>query len=306
VTRWLRRFLVRGVGWRKFLHWAVLNIPTWLEPLVIGWWSLFFLLWGPGRRGVMRNLSAVLPGSTAFGNFFRTYRVFWNYAWSITDNARFRLLRTIPRWEFEGRANFEALQAHDGGAILLTAHMGSYDLGAALFAELTTRRIVMVRAPETDPDTREYEERVHEEKGVSGLRVGFNTTANTTGSDLAFDLLSAVQSGEIVAIQGDRVTPGVTSVETMLFGKRTLIPAGPFALSMASRAPIFPLFVMRRGRRRYCLLTCEPIVVTRTSRDRDHDIRRGVDEWVLALEAAIRTGWQQWFAFEPYSEELAA
>lgn len=302
MTRFFRRFLVRGVFWRVFLHWAVLNIPLWLEPLVIGWWAMFFLLWGPGRRGVMRNLSAILPGSTAVANFFRSYRVFWNYAWTIADNARFRLMRTIPRWEFERRENFDALQSHGGGAILLTAHMGSYDLGAALFAELTTRRIVMVRAPEVDPETRRYEERVHEEKGATGLRVGFNTTA----SDLAFDLLAAVQSGEIVAIQGDRVTPGVASVETTLFGKRTNIPAGPFALAMASRAPIFPLFVMRRGRRRYCLLTCEPITVTRTSRDREHDIRRGVDEWVLALESAIRKGWQQWFAFEPYSEELAA
>ncbi|HEX3580958.1 MAG TPA: lysophospholipid acyltransferase family protein [Thermoanaerobaculia bacterium] len=301
MTRFLRRFLVRGVFWRQFLHWAVLNVPIWLEPLVIGWWSMFFLLWGPGRRGVMRNLTAILPGSTAAVNFFRTYRVFWNYAWTITDNARFRLMRTIPRWEFEQRENFEALQSHRGGAILLTAHMGSYDLGAALFAELTTRRIVMVRAPEADPETRRYEAQVHEEKGANGLRVGFNTTA----SDLAFDLLAAVQSGEIVAIQGDRVTPGIAAVETTLFGKRTNIPAGPFALAMASRAPIFPLFVIRRGRRRYCLLTCEPILMTRTSRDRDHDIRRGVDEWVRALESAIRKGWQQWFAFEAFSEELA-
>lgn len=302
MTRFLRRFLVRGVFWRQLLHWAVLNIPFWLEPLVVGWWSMFFLLWGPGRRGVMRNLSAILPGSTPIANFFRTYRVFWNYAWTITDNARFRLTRTIPRWEFEQRENFEALQSHGGGAILLTAHMGSYDLGAALFAELTTRRIVMVRAPEPDPETRQYEERVHEEKGAHRLRLGFNTTA----SDLAFDLLAAVQSGEIVAIQGDRVTPGVAAVETTLFGKRMSIPAGPFALAMASRAPIFPLFVMRRGLRRYCLLTCEPITLSRTSRDRDLDIRRGVDAWVRALESAIRGGWQQWFAFEPYSEELAA
>jgi lauroyl/myristoyl acyltransferase len=302
VTRFLRRFLVRGVLWRQFLHWAVLNIPFWLEPLVMAWWSLFFLLWGPGRRGVMRNLSAIFPGSTAFANFFRTYRVFWNYAWTITDNARFRLMRTIPGWDFEHRENFDALQSHDGGAILLTAHMGSYDLGAALFAELTTRRIVVVRAPETDPETRQYEERMHEEKGASGLRIGFNTSA----SDLAFDLLAAVQSGEIVAIQGDRVTPGVATIETTLFGKRTQLPAGPFALAMASRAPIYPLFVIRRGRRHYCLLTCEPITVTRTSRDREHDIRRGVDEWVRALESAIRKGWQQWFAFEPFSEELAA
>jgi lauroyl/myristoyl acyltransferase len=300
--KFLRRFLVKGVLWRQLLHWAVLNIPIWLEPLVIGWWSMFFLLWGPGRRGVMRNLTAILPGSSAFANFFRTYRVFWNYAWTITDNARFRLLRGTPDWSFDGAEHFEEMLQREGGAILLTAHMGSYDLGAALFAEMTPRRIVMVRAPETDPQTREYEERAEQANALADLRVDFNTKA----SDLAFELLSAVQSGEIVAIQGDRVTPGIASVEATLFGKRTQIPAGPFALAMASRVPIYPMFVMRAGRRSYRLVARQRIDLVRTSRNRDDDIRRGVETWIVALEDAIRSGWQQWFTFEPYSLELAA
>lgn len=296
--RWWRRFLVHGVFWRQFLHWAVVNVPIWLEPMVIGWWSMFFLLWGPGRRGVMRNLAAIKPGSWAIANFFRVYRVFWNYAWTITDNVRNREQDMLPDWEFEGSEHFDELQSRGGGSIILTAHMGSYDLGARLFAEFSTRKIVMVRAPETDPDTRRYEE-----EHVDGrVQVTFNTAA----SDLALDLLAAIQAGDVIAIQGDRVTPGITPVETTLFGKRALIPAGPFALAMASRAPIYPLFVIRNGRRRYKLLTKAPITVTRTSRDRDADIRRGVEEWSRALEEAIAAAWFQWFAFEPYAEESAA
>jgi len=112
----------------------------------MAFWSGFFLLWGPGRRGVMRNLKVIKPGSFAVTNFFRCYRVFWNYAWTIADNVRFKELRTIPDWEFSGWDHFQEMQARNG-AILLTAHMGSYDLGAHLFSETSTRRIVMVRAP---------------------------------------------------------------------------------------------------------------------------------------------------------------
>src|SRR5205085_6430429 len=102
VTTWWRRFLVRGVFWRQFLHWAVRTVPPWIEPAAIAFWSLFFLLWGPGRRGVMRNLTAIKPGSTALVNFFRCYRVFWNYAWSIDDTMRFKEEGTIPDWDFAG------------------------------------------------------------------------------------------------------------------------------------------------------------------------------------------------------------
>jgi predicted LPLAT superfamily acyltransferase len=295
---WRRRFQVKGVFWRQFLRWAVLNIPLWIEPAVIAWWSLFFLLWGPGRRGVMRNLSAVKEGSWAITNFFRTYRVFWNYAWTITDNIRFKEQRFVPEFSFAGREHFEPLLQGHGGAIILTAHMGSYDLGAHLFAASTTRQIVMIRAPEVDPQTRQYEEAKVGDTKDDGLRVGFNTKG-----DLAFELLEAVQRGELVAIQGDRVTPGIATTPVTLFGRRANVPSGPFALAMAARVPIHPMFVVRTGPRRYTLITGEPITVERSGRGRD--FTPAIAKWVAQLEHVIRENWFQWFAFEPFFEESA-
>jgi KDO2-lipid IV(A) lauroyltransferase len=295
VTSWWRRFFVRGVFWRQLLRWAVRVVPPWIEPAAIAFWSLFFLLWGPVRRGVMRNLTAIKPGSMAIVNFFRCYRVFWNYAWAIVDAVRFKECGTLPDWEFVGWKNFEAMQAR-GGAILLTAHMGSYDLGAQIFSQTSQQRIVMVRAPETDPQTRAFEERHQPE----GLRIEFSTQ---TG-ELALDLLHAVTSGGIVAIQGDRVTGGITGLPATLFGKAMEVPAGPFALAMAARAPIYPVFVMRAGRRRYRLVAFEPIEIVRSA-DRDADFAAAVAKWTEHLESLIGAAWHQWFAFEPFSPELA-
>jgi predicted LPLAT superfamily acyltransferase len=281
---------------------GVLNTPPWVEPFVHATWSFFFLMAGPVRRGVMRNLRAIIPGSSAVPNFFRAWRIFWNFAWTITDAARYRHLRTFPDWEFAGLEHFEAMCAREGGAIILTAHMGSYDLGAEIFAETTDRRMIMVRAPEVDPTTRQYEETAQREAAIEGLKIDFNTKA----SELAFDLLASVQNGDIVAIQGDRVTPGIAGYPGTLFGHRTEFPAGPFALAMAARVPIYPLFILRIGRRRYRLLTCSPIEVRRTSRDRDEDIQNAIDAWSAELEKVIRGAWFQWFTFDPYSPELAA
>jgi lauroyl/myristoyl acyltransferase len=298
VTRsaWWRRFLVRGVVWRQLLRFGVLNTPSWTEPTVIAFWSLFFLLWGPGRRGVMRNLAVIKPRSNALGNFVRCYRVFWNYAWTIADNVRFKELRTIPDWEFSGWDHFQQLQAGDG-AILLTAHMGSYDLGAQLFSETSTRRIVMVRAPEADPETRQFEEH----HGTGGVHVEFNTRP----AELAFDLLDNVRSGDIVAIQGDRVSGPISVLPAMMFGRATSVPAGPFALAMAARVPIYPVFVVRLGRRRYRLMTSRPIEITRTA-DREADFARAVAQWMAELERVVADCWFQWFTFEPYWPEKAA
>ena len=277
---------------------AVNNTPPWLEPLIMGFFSLFFLLWAGARRNVMRNLRAIKPGSWPVINFFRAYRVFWNYAWSIADAARFLARRTLPDWEFAGLENFERLKAHQGGAIILTAHMGSYDLGAHVFSETMHRKMVMVRAPEIEPQTQQFERGLQEKSRSDALHIDFNTNAG----ELALDLLNAIQRGEIVAIQGDRVTPGIGVMPVPFFGRMTPIPAGPFALAMAARVPVFPVFIVRLGRRRYRLLTCEPIEVERRSGHGDDDLRVAVEQWSKQLEEVIRHGWYQWFAFDPYAE----
>jgi phosphatidylinositol dimannoside acyltransferase len=297
-VRVFRRFLVHGVFWRRLLRFGVLIVPVWIEPAIIAFWSMLFMLWAPGRRGLMRNLTAIKPGSWAIANFFRAYRVFYNFAWTIADNVRFKEARVHPDWEFEGVDNFQRLTAEPGGAIILTAHMGNYDLGAQLFAETSDRKIVMVRAPETDPETRRFEEELHARSG-SAVKIDFNTRA----TELALDLLESLREGNFVAIQGDRVTPGIASFPATLFGKRTDFPAGPFALAMSARVPIYPLFIFRLGRRKYRLLAGAPFNVVRL-RDRDETFRRALEAWTAQLEIVVRAAWFQWFSFEPFSEEL--
>jgi predicted LPLAT superfamily acyltransferase len=300
---WRPRFNVRGVFWRQFLRWAVLNVPAWAEPSILSFWTALFMFWHSGRRAVMHNLAAVLPGSSAFANFFRTYVVMWNFAWSISDNVRFKELRVTPDWEFSGIEHFEALQAQAGGAIILTAHMGNYDVGAQLFAETSDRKIVMIRAPEVDPRTQIHEKELHRRTvGEARVKVDFSGSA----SDLAIDLLHALQNGELVAIQGDRITPGIASMPATLFGKPSEVPAGPFALAMAARVPIYPLFIVRLGWRRYRLVTRAPIEVMRT-RDRNEAFSRAVEQWTRELESVGRETWYQWFNFVPfYPRERAA
>jgi phosphatidylinositol dimannoside acyltransferase len=298
-VNWFRKFLVKGVFWRRLLRFGVLNAPFWLEPIAMASWSWIFLLWGPGRRGVMRNLSAILPGSWTVTNFFRTYRVFWNFAWTIADNVRFKETKVSPDWEFSGMEHFERLQAESGGAIILTAHMGNYDLGAHLFAGISSRQIVTVRAPEYDPETQRYEEEMHGRTTGESVKVGFSTRSG----ELALDLLHSVRGGDVIAIQGDRAIPGISTLPTTLFGKRAGVPAGPFALAMTSGVPIYPLFIVRKGRRRYRLVVGEPFHVTRT-RNRAEAFERGVARWTGHLESVIAESWYQWFTFEAYSEEL--
>lgn len=291
---YLRRFAVHAVLWRNYLDWAVANVPHYLQPGLIWLWTIFFFFFAaPARRSVVRNLAVVLPGSSRLTNHFRAFRTLWRFAQTISDAAGYRVNRADFDYEIEG-GNFLEELAQADGAILLTAHMGNYDLGAALFAQKFQREIRMVRAPEPHAESAQHLAKSVAESGKGAVKI----TYSSDGALVAFDLLNAVRSGEIVSIQGDRVIGGVAEVTNEMFGHRVHLPSGPFTLALVAQKPIFPLFIVRAGHYRYRIIARERIDVPRGGQRRE-DIDAAATKWAHVLEAVVRQHWDQWFAFAP-------
>lgn len=294
----VRRFVIRGVFWRQVHAWAVRNVPEFIEPLIVFGWTLFFyVVWPRGRRDVMFNLRRIFPNSNPLINALRAFRIFWNFAVTMTDSMHFHERQLAMDWTLIDESKLDRLASEEGGAIILTGHMGNYDLGAFAFGDRIARKITTVRAPEEDPDSEQFEARRREAKEGERFHVNYNTGGNL----LALELLSTLRSGGIVAIQGDRVVPGVTGLSTKLFGCEVDLPNGPFALAMVAQVPLYPLFTARSGWRRYQIVTFDPIYCVRTSRDRDADIRPSMDEWIRILEPMIQRHWFQWFTFKRFT-----
>ncbi len=291
------RLHTTGVFWRHVLAWAVNNISYALEPLQMWVWTFFFFVfWGSGRRAVMYNLRRIIPGSTSFGNFFRAYRVFLEFAWTFTDSAQFLERQIGFDWEFEGYEHLRSLSDSSTGGIVLTAHMGNYDLGSYIFARRLNRVITTIRAPEIDPASHAYSAEQREKLGGR-----FRVLYNTDPTALAYQLVEAIGDGQVVAIQGDRALPGVPARDVEMFGVRTKLPIGPFALSMATKVPLQPMFIARIGRRRYRVIAAAPIECQRSAgTSKDETIARAMDEWIDSLERVISRHWYQWFTFVPF------
>ena len=292
---WLRRFAVRGVFWRQYLDWAVINLPFYLYPVLILFWTFFFFFFAaPARRAIVANLRTVFPGSSRAINYLRAFRTLHNFAWTITEAAIYKLNKEEFTYEIVGDNWLNQLAAA-AGAIVVTAHMGNYDLGAALFAHKFHREIRMVRAPEPDKQTAQHLAASLQQSGGGAVKVDYNTE----GVLLSFDLLNALRGGEIVSIQGDRVEGDVAVVRARLFGKQVRVPNGPFVLALVAGVPVFPLFIVRSGYRSYQVITHEPISVIRSGGVRDIDIAKAVETWCDVLRQTIVEHWDQWFAFVP-------
>ena len=284
----------------RFLGWAVPACPFFLEPvLVTAYTALFWAIAAPPRKAVQANIRVLHPQMPAPAVWWGSFRVFLNFAWTCVDAERARDGAGAFHWEVDGAERFDQASALDSGLLLLTAHMGNYDVAAAAFADRFGKKVHAVREPEPTEELQNFRRAELARNAGDSLAIAYNTAEGMLG----IDLIRALGNGEVVAIQGDRVmfdvSPTFCPFDQNGDNVRLRVPVGPFVLAMTARVPILPLFVIRTGMRSYRILCGETFDCVRTSRDKQADLDRAVAHWGHVLEKVVRPHWDQWFVFEP-------
>jgi lauroyl/myristoyl acyltransferase len=296
-SKWLRRLGVFGDLPTRLLMRGLKVVPWFLEPLLIPPWTLvFFLMAKAQRRAVAGNLRALFPAWSGLRATAGAYRVFLNFALTYVDALRCETGSGEVDWVIDGLEHFEDLRTRKEGCLILTAHMGNYDMAAPLFSGKFGRTIHAVRAPEREPEMQAIREAEIAEK--ERLNPFFKTCFNSGGELLGVELARFLQQGDIVALQGDRVIFEVSPMEAEVEpGLMMRLPRGPLYLARITGAACFPLFITRDGWRRYRVEVHAPLVLPQRIRGRGEDPATPV--WAGAILGVVRRNWAQWFVFEP-------
>lgn len=276
--------------------------PWFIEPFLVPVWTLlFFAVATHQRRAVVWNLRALFPAWSRPRAVLGAYRVFLNFATTYVDAMRCEAGTGGVDWTVEGMPSFDELASRKEGCLILTAHMGNYDMAAPLFSAEFGRTIHTVRAPEREPEMQAIREAELREK--ERLHPQFRTHYNTSGDMLGVELARLLREGEIVAVQGDRVVFDVSPMETEVEpGLIMKLPRGPLFLARATGVTVFPLFILRDGWRRYRVKVFPPLELPPRARGRSDDPAMPV--WAGAILGVVRENWWQWFVFEPVLQRM--
>jgi KDO2-lipid IV(A) lauroyltransferase len=290
IRRLLGPFYFTGVFWFRFHRFGVRVIPAWLLPAgMVFFAATFSVLLRNIRAAVASNLEAVLGPCGWLRRQVRIFRTIHAFAWCLSE--RYERLTTNPRFLIgaEGLDHWRELNASGEGFILVTAHIGAWEVGSMLPASQEERRVHVVREAETDPRAQRFIAELLRSRGGE-----LYTTHFAEDPQLGVDLLDALRRGEIVALQGDRPRAGGRTAEISLFGRPFPVPVGPVALARAAGVAILPVFVFREGRLRYRCSLRPPIRVASTG-DRHADMEQALHRFASELEWAISHRPHQWF-----------
>jgi phosphatidylinositol dimannoside acyltransferase len=293
TARLLGRFHVTGVFWYRIHAWGAAR-PEWVIRSVLPLFTAFFFVTLRRIRGaVTHNLEAVLGTAGWFERQRRIWRTFHVFAWSLTERYE-RLLTDRPfEVTVEHIEHWRRLVDSGRGVVLVTGHIGNWEMASTLPEAQEGRRIHVVREEEMDPEAQAFvEERLRRRAGA-GYTTHFAADADPR---LGLKLREALDRGEVVALQGDRPRRGGRTVPAVLFERPYRVPAGPLALARQAEVPLLPAFVFRTGRRRYVVRFGEPVVVARGG-DREGELAAAAREVAAAVEGAVRFRPHQWFVF---------
>jgi lauroyl/myristoyl acyltransferase len=223
----------------------------------------------------------------------------------LVDSARARSGERHVTWRLDGSDAFRDVSTCGGAALLLTAHMGNYDVAGPFFADKFGRTVHGVRRPERRAELQEYMEARRQAQASGAYRVQYNTEGGFLGVELA----QALAAGEVVAIQGDRVGEGMGSVEVEWRGRLWRLPSGPLVLAQVASAPVFPVFMLRDGWRSYRILFLParpPAPPPATRADRAAAQQEHAAWWANTLAGVLERHWPLWLMFEPAFGSLPA
>lgn len=179
------------------------------------------------------------------------------------------------------------------GVLLLTAHLGNWEVGGLMLAEMK-QPISVVLVPDIFPAVERARRGLHARAGITEIRVD-----RSLGPTLA--VLRVLKANGIVAMQGDRDFSN-TGIAVPFFGRAAWFPRGPFLVAMATSATVLPAFIIRTPDGRYRAVVEEPLAIER-GRDREAALAENVRRYVAVLERYVSANPEQWYCFYPFWED---
>lgn len=191
----------------------------------------------------------------------------------------------------EGLENLEAMAAGNKGGILLSAHVGNWEI-AGHFLQKLNIRINLVMYDGERQAIKEYL------GSVTGAR-SFNVIVIQPDHSHIFKIANALAANELIGMHADRYLEGNKTLTFPFLGQPAKFPEGPFLLGAKLRVPVSFVFAMKEGETHY-RFSASPLITPEQLKDSDP--QRLLSAYVAELENKVRKYPEQWFNYYPFWE----
>lgn len=232
-------------GYRIFIFlikYAGINVAYTLLVFV----ALYYFFFSPKQtRSIYRYFRTHRKNSraTSLVNAYRNYFVFGQ---TIIDKVAINAgMAHRYTYEFDGIENIRQLAKDDSAGILISAHVGNFDV-SQYFMDGFDKKIHLVTTDEERQTIKSY---------LASIMAKPKTEFIIVKDDMShvFEINNTIAEKGMICFTGDRFLPNAKTLTAELMGKPARFPAGPFLISSRLSTPVLFVYVMREKRKHYHL-----------------------------------------------------
>ncbi|RQO32474.1 lipid A biosynthesis acyltransferase [Taibaiella sp. KBW10] len=195
----------------------------------------------------------------------------------------------------EGGHHLNEMVAAGKGGIIVSAHLGNYELAGHLLERLETIvNIVMYDGEDTQ--IKAYLD------NVTGERT-FHIIYIKEDMSHIYEMSAALSRNELICLHADRYVPGNRTIEHSFLGKTAQFPLGPFILASKLRAPVSIVFAMKRSDFHYHFTATPPEVFEGRGTT---GAEKMLGKYIQEVEQKVREYPEQWFNYFDFWEDIKA
>jgi predicted LPLAT superfamily acyltransferase len=188
-------------------------------------------------------------------------------------------------FEFEKMEYLEQIVEMKKGGILLSAHVGNWEIAGYTFKLLNTAvNIVMFDA--------EHEKIKQYLEGITG---GRKTKIILIKNDLShiYEISAALENNELVCMHADRFLPGNKTMTFDFLGEPAQFPVGPFIIASSFNVPVTYVFGFKETDTHYHLYGTPPVFFEKGK----ENLKKAMQHYVSEVEKKTLLYPLQWFNY---------
>ena len=253
--------------------------------LVAAWYVVVYR----SVRRASRSYLARVQGRATLGD---VYRHVFTFA-QVTFDRLFMVRGDYRPFEItcQGEEHLRALSDARRGAIVLIAHLGSFEV----MRSLSTERALTINVLGYFRNARRLNAALRRVNPAVDARLIEIRPGDPT---FIFEIEDRIAAGELVGTMGDRVGHDGKVVGVPFLGAEAPFPTGPYLLAAALRCPMYLAFGLYREPNRY-ELHCEPFAerVELPRAGREDAVRALAARYAARVEHHCRLAPLNWFNF---------
>ncbi len=274
------------IGYRLFLY-VLKHLGISVSYFVLIFVAAYFFFFAPKASRASYYYFREIHQYGFFKSLLLMYQSYYVFGQTILDKvAIMGGYSDNFTFHFDGAEKLAKMSELGQGGILISAHVGNWDIAGHFLHKLDTPiNIIMF-----DGENRKVKELMDKETGEEKK---YNIIYIKEDGSHVFEIGRALVNKEFICIHGDRFSPGQASVEHTFMGKQALFPKGPFELVARFKVPYIFVYGIKETSKHYHFYA----TLGEQTSSSEKDILK---EYTESLEKILAQHPKQWFNYYPF------